>query len=356
MVHMSKKIVAEVSDTTYMKLLKKKEDDKYESADWGDWLRFLVRKVELHPTITQQIHKGTRELLPMWMSNFSENLPLIKEGKTLRELIPDGDPEGRAIVIGRGPSVFRHKHLELLKRSDFDGIIISTDGMLIECLKEGIAPNYVLSVDGSPVCEKWYDGPVVKEHAPKISSVLCTQVSPKVTKRVIDAGFKGPYWFVPTSDRVTDKDSITNLQLLMTVGERNPNGIVSMDCGGNVGAASWVFAWNVLKRKEICLIGFDFGYPDDMPLGETYYYDRTVECIGALHANIHYETIWHPHFKTRSKMDPAFKSYRQGFFDMLMAAPDWVETCNCTESGTLYLEPYLKCMYFKDWLTGGEKT
>ncbi|GAI15639.1 unnamed protein product, partial [marine sediment metagenome] len=78
----------------------------------------------------------------------------------------------------------------------------------------------------------------------------------------------------------------------------------------------------------------------------------TVEHIGALHTNIHYETIWHPYFKTRSKIDPAFKSYRQGFFDMLMAAPDWVETYNCTGGGTLYLEPYLKCAHFKEWLGG----
>lgn len=351
---MPKKLVAEISDTTYMKLLKMKEGDKCEEKDWGEWLKFLARKVNLNPTITQQIHKGTRELLPLWMKNFAENLPLIRDGKTLRELIPDGGPNGRAVVVGRGPSVFKMNHLDLLKQSSYGGTVIATDGMLIECLKGGIVPDYVASVDGSPVCEKWYDDSIVKEYAPKISSVLCTQVSPKVTKLVIDAGFKGPYWFVPTSDRVTDKDSITKVQLLMTVSEKNPNALISMDCGGNVGVASWVFAWTILKRKEICLIGFDFGYPDDMPLEETYYYDRTVECIGALHANIHYETVWHPYFKTKSKIDPAFKSYRQGFFDMLMAAPDWLKTVNCTESGTLFCDPYLKCMYFREWLEGSD--
>lgn len=349
---MPKRIVAEVSDTAYSKLLKRKAEDGFDEKGWGEWLKFLVRGVNLNPTITQQIQKGTRELLPLWMKNFSENLPLIKEGKTLRGLIPEGDPQGRAIVIGRGPSVFRHKHLSLLKDSNYEGITIATDGMLIECLKEGIEPDYVLSVDGSPVCEKWYNDPLVKEHGPEIASVLCTQVSPKVTKLVIDAGFRGPYWFVPTSDRVTDRDSITKLQLLMTCSERNPNGLISMDCGGNVGAASWVLAWTILRRKDIALVGFDFGYPDDMPLGNTYYYDKTVGHIGALHANIHYETIWHPYFKTKSKIDPAFKSYRQGFFDMLMAAPDWVKTTNATGGGTLF-HPNLECKHLEDWLVGG---
>lgn len=351
-------MAAEVSDTTYMKLLKRKAEDGHETSDWGEWLKFLVRKVDLNPTITQQIHKGTKSLLPMWMKNFAENLPLIRGGKTLRDLIPDGDPDERVIVVGRGPSVFRHDHLSLLNEADtkhgYKGLIISTDGMLIECLKEGIVPDYVVSVDGSDVCEKWYNDPIVKEYAPKISSVLCTQVSPKVVRLVIDAGFKGPYWFVPTSDKVTDKDSITKVELLMTVSERNPNGIVSMDCGGNVGVASWVLAWSILKQKNIGLIGMDFGYPDDMALGETYYYDHTVECIGALHANIYYETIWHPFFKTKSKIDPAFKSYRQSFFDMLLATPDWVRTVNCTEGGTLFCDPYLKCMYFRNWLEGSD--
>ncbi|NVM57797.1 MAG: DUF115 domain-containing protein [Desulfobacterales bacterium] len=349
---MPKRIVAEVSDTAYSKLLKRKAEDGFEDSDWGDWLKFLVHGVDLNPTITQQIHRGTRELLPMWMKSFAENLPLIREGKTLRELIPEGEPQGRAIVIGRGPSVFRNKHLELLKRSDYEGVTISTDGMLIECLKEGIVPDYVVSVDGSPVCEKWYNDPLVKEHGQKITSVLCTQVSPKVTKLVIDAGFRGPYWFVPTSDRVTDKDSITKLQLLMTCSERNPDGQISMDCGGNVGVASWTFVWNILKRKEICLIGFDFGYPEDIPLEESYYWSKTESHIGSLHAKTFYEKIFHPYFKTFSWIDPAFKSYRQGFFDMLMAVPDWVKTVNCTESGTLFCDPYLKCMYFREWLEG----
>lgn len=351
---MPRKLIINVSDITYMKLLKRKSEDGFEDSDWGEWLKFLVRKVDLHPTITQQIHKGTKELLPMWMHNFARCLPLIREGGgTLRELIPQGNPEGRVIIVGRGPSVFRHKHLALLKEYGYKGLLISTDGMLIECLKEGIVPNYVVSVDGSDVCEKWYDDPLVNMYASKISSVLCTQVSPLVTKKVLRAGFRGPYWFVPTSDRITDKDSITKFQLLMTVSERNPDGIVSMDCGGNVGAASWVLAWSILKRKNIALIGMDLGYPDDMPLGETYYYDRTVECIGALHANIHYETIWHPFFKTKSKIDPAFSSYRQSFLDMLLAAPDWVRTVNATEGGTLF-SPQLKCMYFKEWLEGSD--
>lgn len=350
---MPRKLVVEVSDATYMKLLKKKAEDKFEDASWGDWLRFIVRGVNLNPTINEQIHKGTKELLPLWMSNFSENLPLIKEGKTLRELVPEGDPKGGAIVVGRGPSVFRQKHLELLRKSNYGGIVIATDGMLIECLKEGVVPDYVVSVDGSPVCEKWYDDPLVKEHGAKISSVLCTQVSPKVVKLVVDDGFKGPYWFVPTSDSIAQEGSITKLELLMTVSEKNPNGLVSMDCGGNVAAASWVLAWSILKRKEICLIGMDYGYPANMPLEESYYWDKTVQAIGALHADTHYETIFHPFFRTKSKIDPAFKSYRQGFFDMLMACPDYITTTNCTGGGVLYLEPYLKCAHFRDWLAGG---
>ena len=345
-------MVAQVSDKTFAQLLKLKAEQVGQSSSWKEWLEYLVRNVDLDPTISQQVRKGTRELLPMWCQNFSENLPLIRQGKTLRDLavqeIPK-PPNDRCIVVGRGPSLYRNNHLKMLAESEYEGIVLATDGALIDCLKEGIIPEFVMTVDGSPVCEKWYNDSLVDESGSKIRVVMATQASPKTVARALKANMS-LYWFQPTLDDIRDQPSITKAFMLMTCSETNPDGVVSQDVGGNCGTGLFVFAWSVLKRSNIALIGLDFGYPEDMPLNETYYWNQTVDHIGALRTDTLYETIWHPYFKTKSKIDMVFKCYRETLLDMLLAIPDWVKMVSCVEGGTLF-HPRMEYKKFKDWLT-----
>ena len=67
-----------------------------------------------------------------------------------------------AIIIGRGPSIKKKRHLELLLKSNYKGAIICTDGNLVNLLENGITPKkfpkfYVISVEPYKRIFKMYD-------------------------------------------------------------------------------------------------------------------------------------------------------------------------------------------------------
>ena len=74
------------------------------------------------------------KLYDSWVSNFALNLEHIWKEDSGNELIPKV-PTKTSIVIGKGPSIKEHNHLELLAKSDFKGNIICCDGALITALK-----------------------------------------------------------------------------------------------------------------------------------------------------------------------------------------------------------------------------
>jgi hypothetical protein len=348
-----KRIIAEVDDYTFMRLVKLKAEQGFKDESWAEWLKHLASRVNVKPTITDHAREGTKlGLTKLWMMNFAENLPFIRMGKTVRELVPEGEPNGRAVVIGRGPSLYRRKHLKVLRESSFEGVIIATDSVLIDCLKEGVTPHYVTTVDGSPIVKQWFDNPLVDKHGDRIKAVVGSQVHNTVVKRIMEAGMP-IYWFQPSYDNIKSPSSLTRMLMYMTCSDKNPDGLPAIEALGNVGALSFVFAWTILKRKNICLIGFDYGYPADMPLKETYYFKKILGMTSEFDAPTYYERIYHPYFKTESVIDPAFKTYRENLFELLYALPDWVRLVNCTEGGTLF-HPRIECMYFKQWLKGDE--
>ena len=80
------------------------------------------------------------KLYDNWVSNFALNLENIWEEDSGNELIPEKTSKV-SIVIGKGPSIKEHNHLELLAKSEFKGNIICCDGALIASLKAGITPE-----------------------------------------------------------------------------------------------------------------------------------------------------------------------------------------------------------------------
>ena len=99
-----------------------------------------------------------------WVQNFALNLNHIWNESSARELDPTKDQsykveEHSAIVIGRGPSIKKHKHLELLANSEYRGKIVCCDGALINALKAGITPEkfpnfYVVTIDTQDVIKE----------------------------------------------------------------------------------------------------------------------------------------------------------------------------------------------------------
>lgn len=238
------------------KLLKRKDEDGYGNKSLEEYIKFLVKDVNLKPTEGQQVQAGTEVLLPIWMQNFSDNLPFIRFGnKTevkineydshdLSELAAPEPVEGAAVVVGRGPSLFNHKHLEMLaehiNNGSYKGIVCSSDGALIDCLKAGIVPTLNCTVDGSPIIKKWYNHPLVREHANEIKVALNATANHEVYTLLRDMNCK-IFWFYPMFDDWRSLESWTKMQRLMTKSKFNDKPLVTMPCGGNcISNDAWV--------------------------------------------------------------------------------------------------------------------
>jgi hypothetical protein len=332
--------------------------DGFENKTWGEYFTFLVDKMDitLQPTMTTAIQAGTEQLFPMWMKNFAENIPYIRSEKShsISELAVPAvvdKPEHSAIVIGRGPSVFQHKHLEVLAdakaKGNYAGLVVASDGILLECLKEGIIPDLTVSVDGSTLIKKWYDDPLVDS---RLKVALPVTIDNSVYQTCIDHGCT-VYWFVPQFDFYYAKESVTKVMRLMTRTPKNPDGLVMTSLGGNSGAAAWVFAAFVLKCSPVCLIGIDFGYPENTKLVDTPYYSSMIQ--QPVDVDVAYDEIYHPYFKTKAHIDGVFTGYKETFLNLQNTVEAWYikagGTINATEGGCLYGQG-IKCMPFKEFL------
>src|SRR5207247_6705845 len=67
-----------------------------------------------------------------------------------------------AIVVGAGPSLSRRRSLERLRASGFAGTIVAADGALGACLRAGVVPHVVVSVDPHPErIVRWFGNPAL---------------------------------------------------------------------------------------------------------------------------------------------------------------------------------------------------
>ena len=348
--------------------------DGFENKPWANYLVYLANKGEIaiRPTSQTIIEQGTAEtLLPIWEENFSVNLPYIKngdstvvqhatgdEGHTIAEIATSevkGNPEHSAIVVGRGPSIFKHKHLEILadakKNGTYTGLIVATDGMLLECLQRNILPDLTVSVDGSPIIKQWYDNVLVKKYGDKLKIALPATINNSVYKTCVTNGCH-VYWYIPMLDAYLYNESLTRIMRALTKTPNNPNGLTMCSLGGNAGSAAWVMSSQVLKCAPVCLIGIDFGYPEGTKLADTCYYSTMIQ--NSIQVQEMYGEIYHPFFKTKAYIDRVFDHYRQAFRDLQSQSPPWFQpaggTINCTEGGTLWGHG-IKCMRFADFLS-----
>lgn len=300
--------------------------------------------------------------------------PLIK--KTIRDLPKlEGKKAKSALVVSAGPSVHRRGQIDLLKQNPFPGSLVAVDGSLIKCLKNGIVPDYVLTLDPHPTrVVRWFGDPNFEEHtkhddyfnrqdldvefrknsikqnqdnielinkyAPQIKLVIASSAPPTVTKRAQEAGFD-MYWWNPLVDNPQEKDSIT--RRLYEI-----NRLPCFNTGGNVGTASWVFANSILKIKNTALIGVDLGYYHDTPIEmtQTYYelheYVKSAEELRSLFPQFEF-----PLTQEKFYTDPTYFWYRKNFLDLLQTAKEKV--INCTEAGTFFGEG-VELKLLKDFL------
>ena len=277
----------------------------------------------------------------LWMENIAQNMEVILSSKSVKELPKHAGKS--AIVIAAGPSVKDNNHLKLLRESDFDGIIIAVDRMLIPLLKEGIIPDYIVNADGHREnIFRFFDDPLVDKYADQIKTVFATLAPPNAVNR-----FKGDkYFYNAMIDDPHAKKSITKYMRFLT---QKPN----INTTGNVGGFGVVFAY-YLKCNPIATIGLNLGYPAETPFEDTYSYLNIKEAYPDMSDDEIYETFYqectHPYFNTKSYTEPIFSYYKEGLVDAsrYMVAEGY-QIINCTEGGIIYEEP-IKSMWFRDFL------
>jgi hypothetical protein len=264
-----------------------------------------------------------------------------------------------AVVVGAGPSLARRRSLERLRDAGFAGMVVAADGALGACLRAGVVPHVVVSVDPHPErIVRWFGDPrltappvddyfrrqemdpmhrrdemvanrelvdLVDAHGPKIKVAAASSAAPAVVERCEQAGME-LYWWNPMYDDYERPGSLSRRLWEM-------NGLPCLNGGGNVGTAAWVLTHAVLGKERIGLVGIDFGYAPGTPYAQTQYYPELVEMLGDRHpeAFIHTESpptgeVWFS--------DPAYHWFRDVFLEM--AAQAACVTYNCTEGGLLF--------------------
>lgn len=280
--------------------------------------------------------------------------------KTIADLEPD-DEFPAAIVVSGGPSIHRRKPLTALAREGFAGPVIACDGALGNCLRNGVVPRYVVSVDPHPDrIVRWFGDTklsqreaddyfrrqdldeshaedelrandeliaLVNKHGRSIRAVLATSVSPDIPARCREAGME-IYWWNPILDDYNAPDSMTRRLYDM-------NGVPCMVTGGNVGASSFVFAYTALRMKAIALLGMDFSYAPDLPLERTQYYDIIKELYPDAPEKA-FISIFNPYLEETWFTDPAYYWYRENFLRLVAEIDEDVAVHNCSEGGILF--------------------
>lgn len=298
------------------------------------------------------------------LANAQQNQPLIK--RTILDLAQADAASESAIVIGAGPSLHRQNSISQILKSGYNAPIIAAEGALGHCLRGGLVPDYVMTLDPGPIPTgpdrmlRWYGDPgltlekldqddyfrrqdldtylghremernqelveLVDRNGPAIKVVMATSIPPVVPLRCLQAGME-LYWWNPLFDDVDDPDSLSAKLYHL-------NKAPCMVSGGNCGAAAWVFAHSVLGKKHVAVVGMDFSYAPETPLSKTPYYKDMEEIFGERAAEA-FITVRNPYLSETWFTDPTYYWYRQSF--LAMARKAGCVTFNCTEGGILF--------------------
>lgn len=300
----------------------------------------------------------------MAMRNARANLPHVGRGKSIGALREAALGEGdSAVIVAAGPSVQRQNPARLIAESGYRGTVISTDSGIAHCLRNGVVPHLIVSLDPHPSrIVRWFGDPDLSEeavrtddyyrrqdldpvftnemqanaeiirlmakHAHDMPIALATSASAAVVKRVMEARMP-LYWWNPMLDDPDDPEGASRQLMEM-------NGLPSVNAGGNVGSAAWMIADAVLAKKHVALTGMDFAYYDGTPYSATQYYREALDLVGESNLDSLFSRIYNPHVGAWFISDPAYQWYKHCFLDMAEHAD--CETYNCTEGGILFGE------------------
>ena len=303
-----------------------------------------------------------------WITNFALNLPNIWNEKSAAKLKPNINNENKskiqsAIVIGRGPSLKKNRHLELLANSNYSGSIICSDGALTSVLESGITPDkfkkfYVVTIDPYPYAIKFYGSKIVKKYGSKINGIFTVLTNPNTVDRARQAGIN-IHWIHSLFDYQEGKKSFNQMSALMIRAKNHADGLPALQTGGNVGTSSWFISWKILLCNVVTLIGINHAWEEDDPLEKIISHGRTLDSERKHElVNIDknsplfdklFKKIHNPEFNCNGIVDPLFLYYSSALKEFIARSPEWLKTINSTEGGVIFGER-ITCMKFKDFL------
>lgn len=304
------------------------------------------------------IQKNTyAQFYDQWITNFAENLEKIWDGNSARDLSNKNKKikKKSSIIIGRGPSILKNNHFDLLKKSNYRGTIICTDGALPNVLRAGIIPQkfkkfFVVTIDANFDVKKFYEDKLVKKYGNKIKCILSTTV-PKTTLNSIEKTGMKIFWIHTLFDYNKGKSSFNYISGILTRAKNHKQGLPAIQTGGNVGTSCWIIAWSILKSTHIGLIGIDHGYAQETSWDEICSYHNIPKNINQKSKAFKkaFPTIYNPDFKCYCKQDPIFQFYSNALKEFVPKSPKWVKTINATEGGAIFGKG-ITCIKFKDFL------
>ena len=282
-----------------------------------------------------------------WLENFPLNLTNIWKESAAAELTPTNSKTKlkSAIVIGRGPSVKKKGHLEMLAKSNFSGAIICCDSALITTLKAGVTPDkfpnfYVATIDPRREIGKYYDDKIVDKYGDKIKGVFSTIVKPTTIEKARKSGIK-IHWLHSLFDYEEGKKSFNQISASMVRAKNHSEGLPAIQTGGNVGTSSWFIAWRILKCPTVALIGINHGWNEDDPwekiishgsdFVKTDVIDRKNPTFNKL-----FKKIYNTDFNCYCIVDPLFQFYSSALKEFIVKSPEWLTTINATEGGSIF--------------------
>lgn len=350
--------VIPINKTTLDRINKIKSDMGLENKSWDEWFEQIFP--QKHETDQEFIEKTIRNNAKNlwyedWIKNFALNLNYIWDGNSARDLFSNENKKSSALVIGRGPSIKKHNHLELLSKSDFNGAIICSDGILPNVLEAGITPDkfnlFVLTIDAQEHQKLFYENPLTQKYGAGIKCILSTTVHPEIFNSATKAKME-IFWLHTLVDYEGDKISFNKIQSIMTKIRNHQKGLPAIQTGANVGTSAWVVAWSILKCTHVGLIGMDNGYDADISWNDINYHgnpfpkdiDQNSESFKKA-----YPTIYNPDFDCYCKQDPLFVYYANALKEFIFKTKNKVSTINATEGGAIFGAGIL-CISFKKFL------
>ncbi|MBH30564.1 MAG: hypothetical protein CMG71_01065 [Candidatus Marinimicrobia bacterium] len=302
------------------------------------------------------------------IQNINYNQHKLKYGQSIAKLNDAIGPFENAVIIAAGPSIKKMDPISVIKDKEFNGKVVATESGLYYCLKNGIVPDLVVTIDPHKYrIVRWFGNPnltkeelenddyyrrqdmdetfsnerktndelinLINDHCKGMPIALSTGSSKAVVDRVISVGMD-IYWFNPMLDE-------PNIDASHTMAIHRQNKLPCVNCGGNVGTAAWMILDAVLTAKRIALTGFDYSYYIDTSYVQTQYYNDAVDIFGEGNLDEFFTKIHNPILDKWFYTDPAYLWYRNSFLEMVIDAN--CVTYNCTNGGILFGDNIIFC-------------